>query len=431
MRRRSRKKSIRKITVPNLSGLTRSQAQAALSALGLTYSESTTNTSDSLLGNTIYSQDFTAGSTVVNGTVFPFVYYNYVDPGPVITYGPCEAYGSGTNAGSGTQCSGNYYQSYTDYTYNTRKKIYSNGSWDGTSYTTSGCGTTTERTINSSSQVDGQCGYTAPVTITYGACEAYGSGTNIGSGSYCSGTNTVNYTDYRYNARRTVLVNGSWDGSSYTTSGCSTVDSRSITSSGQVEGSCGYTNPISYGACQAYGEAVGSSPVGSGSYCSGTSTIGYQTWPYNARRTILVNGSWDGSSYDYSCGTINQQVVVSSQLIDGSCGYVYVPPQPTNSWYCTESYNGGGVGNCGYSMPGYDNSGSGSGFSRQCTYGTSYPACQSTNPAPVCTSYKYNCKSYDVTNSASNNYFQCYGVGDCTANNNSDGSRTTCCASYG
>jgi hypothetical protein len=429
MRRRSRKKSIRKITVPNLSGLTRSQAQAALSALGLTYSESTTNTSDSLLGNTIYSQDFTAGSTVVNGTVFPFVYYNYVDPGPVITYGPCEAYGSGTNAGSGTQCSGNYYQSYTDYTYNTRKKIYSNGSWDGTSYTTSGCGTTTERTINSSSQVDGQCGYTAPVSITYGACEAYGGAIqNLGSGSYCSGTSTVYYTTYRYNAQRKIYVNGSWDGSSYTTSGCSTVDATSITSSGQVEGSCGYTNPISYGSCQAYGSAL--YPVNSGTQCSGTYYQTYTVNAYNARRTILVNGSWDGSSYDTSsCGYINQTDITGSSQIDGYCGYT--APAPAAQWYCTESYNGGGVGNCGYSMPGYNNSGSGSGFSRQCTLGYSYPGCQSTNPyvpPPACSTYKYQCKSYDVTNSASNNYYQCYSVGQCAANNNSDGSRASCCA---
>jgi len=427
MRRRSRKKAIRKITVPNLSGLTRSQAQAALSALGLTYSESTTNTSDSLLGNTIYSQDFTAGSTVVNGTVFPFVYYNYVDPGPVITYGPCEAYGSGTNAGSGTQCSGNYYQSYTDYTYNTRKKIYSNGSWDGTSYTTSGCGTTTERTINSSSQVDGQCGYTAPVSITYGPCEAYGSAiANLGGGSYCSGTTTVSYTDYRYNARKKIYVNGSWDGSSYTTSGCSTVDSRNIDSSSQIDGSCGYVNPVTYGPCEAYGSALYS--TGSGSYCSGTYTVYYTDYVYPAQKKIYYYGSWDGSSYS-GCSPTTVRSTSSSQ-VDGSCGYVYVPPAPANEWYCTESYNGGGVGNCGYTKPGYNNSASGSGYSRQCTYGTSYPGCQSTNPAPVCTSYKYECKSYDVTNSASTNYYDCYSVGACTAPRNPDGSRPTCCASY-
>jgi len=429
MRKRSSKKAVRKITVPNLSGLTRSQAQAALSALGLTYSESTTNTSDSLLGNTIYSQDFTAGSTVVNGTIFPFVYYNYVDPGPVITYGPCEAYGSGTNAGSGTQCSGTYYQSYTDYTYNTRKKIYSNGSWDGTSYTTSGCGTITDRTINSSSQVSGQCGYTAPPSITYGACEAYGSPvSNLGSGSYCNGTYTVYYTNYRYNAQKKVYVNGVWDNSTYTTSGCTTVDVPSITSTSQVDGSCGYTNPYSYGPCEAYGSVL--YPISSGNQCSGTYYQNYVVNAYNGRRKFLINGSWDGSSYDtYGCGQITQTDVTSSSQVDGQCGYT--TPAPAAQWYCTESYNGGGVGNCGYTMPGYNNSASGSGYSRQCTFGYAYPGCQSTNPytpPPACSSYKYQCKSYDVTNSASNNYYQCYSVGQCAANNNSDGSRASCCA---
>lgn len=430
MRKRPGRAGSRKTGVPNLNGLTRSQARAALEAAGFVYSESSQETNTLGLDLLVNAQGISSGTIANIGSTVSFVYYNYVAPAPVITYGPCEAYGSGTNAGSGTQCSGTYYQSYTDYTYNTRKKIYSDGVWDGSSYSTSGCGTTIERTINSSSQIDGQCGYTAPVSITYGACEAYGSPiANLGSGSYCSGTYTVSYTDYRYNARRTILVNGSWDGSSYNTSGCSTVDSRSINSSSQVEGSCGYTNPISYGSCQAYGEAVGSSPVGGGSYCSGTSTIGYQTWPYNARRTILVNGSWDGSSYDYSCGTINQQVVVSNQQIDGSCGYT-TPPPPTTTWYCTESYNGGGVGNCGYSTSTFNNSGSGSGFSRSCST-SGYPACQSTNPVQTCISYKYQCKSYDVTNSASNNYYTCYSVGECAANNNSDGSRATCCAAYG
>ena len=564
MRKKSRKGGkvgIRKVTVPNLSGLTRLQAQSLLSSLGLNYSESTTNTSTSSLADSIASQGFSHNSTVPIGSTLPFVYYNYVDPivytygpceiygspttlvagtqcsgdyyqeytdyryntrkkiyadgvwdgfsyttsgcgtsdsrvvtssaqvngqcgyvtPPVITYGPCEAYGSGTQIGSGTQCSGTYYESYIDYRYNTRKKIYSDGVWDGSSYSTSGCGTTDSRTITSSSQVDGQCGYVAPcsitsysgwdysgitwsgncvssvetgtatsrsrtdncgnaytesgsysvsrsctppVTITYGPCEAYGSGTEVGSGSQCSGTYYQTYTDYSYNTRKQIYVNGSWDGSSYTTSGCGTTTSRSITGSSQVEGLCGYTNPITYGPCEAYGDAV--SYQGGGSYCSGITTVTYENWLYNARKKIYNNGSWDGYSYNYSCGQISQQIVTGQQQINGSCGCCPV----VNQWYCTESYNGGGVGNCSYSMPGYDNSGSGSGFSRQCTFGTSYPSCQSTNPAPVCTSYKYVCKSYDVTNSASNNYFTCYTVGECAANNNSDGSRATCCATY-
>jgi hypothetical protein len=428
MRKRPGRAGNRKTGVPNLSGLTRSQARTALESAGFIYSESSQETNTSGLDLLINSQGISSGTAMPIGSTISFVYYNYVAPAPVITYGPCEAYGSGTNAGSGTQCSGNYYQSYTDYTYNTRKKIYSNGSWDGSSYTTSGCGTTTERTINSSSQVDGQCGYTAPVSITYGACEAYGGAIqNLGSGSYCSGTTTVYYTDYRYNAQKKIYVNGSWDGSSYTTSGCSTVDSRSVTSSGQVEGSCGYTNPITYGPCEAYGSGTN---IGSGTQCSGTYYQNYVDYIYNSQKKIYVNGAWDGSAYTNSgCGTITQRSITSSSQVDGYCGYT--APAPAAQWYCTESYNGGGVGNCSYTMPGYNNSASGSGYSRQCTFGYAYPACQSTNPAPVCTSYKYNCKSYDVTNSASVNYYQCYTVGECAANYNSDGSRTTCCAAYG
>jgi hypothetical protein len=486
MRKGSRKGNrvgIRKVTVPNLYGLTRTQAQSILSALGLIYSESSTSTSNLVLDNTVASQDSSYNSTVLIGASVPFSYYYYINP-VVYTYGPCEAYGSGSVVGTGNQCSGEYYQEYTDYQYDTRKKIYADGVWDGSSYTSSGCSPTTSRSITSSSQVNGQCGYVTPPTITYGPCEAYGSPTqNLGSGTRCSGDSYQEYTDYRYNTRKKVYANGVWDGSSYSTDGCGTIDSRVVTSSNQINGLCGYVAPcsvtsysdwsygniswsgncpsgtesgtaatrsrtdncgntynesgsysvtrsctppvsITYGSCEAYGDAV--SYQGAGSYCSGTTTITYETWLYNARRTILQNGSWNGYSYDYSCGQVSQQVVTGQQQINGSCGCCPV----VNQWYCTESYNGGGVGNCGYSMPGYDNSGSGSGFSRQCVYGTSYPSCQSTNPAPVCTSYKYQCKSYDVTNSASNNYFTCYSVGECAANNNSDGSRATCCASY-
>jgi hypothetical protein len=41
---------------------------------------------------------------------------------------------------------------------------------------------------------------------------------------------------------------------------------------------------------------------------------------------------------------------------------------------------------------------------------------------------KYACKAYDVTNSASSNYWVCYTDGACTATYNSDGSRATCYA---
>jgi len=490
MRRRPKKSGrggIRKVTIPNLSGLTRTQAQSLLSSLGLTYSESTTNTSDSGLTNYIQSQAVSSGSTVLIGSSLPFIYYNYV-PAVVTTYGPCEAYGSGTQIGSGTQCSGDYYQTWIDYSYSSRKKIYLDGVWDGSSYSTDGCSSITSRTITSSAQVDGQCGHTTPINYTYGPCEAYGS--PIQTVSTSSGCGTGAYTTYheeratyRYNTRKKIYANGVWDGSSYSTSGCGTVDELVVTSRNQIDGLCGYTAPctpssysewtysnitwsgncvsssesgtassrsrtdncnntynesgsyavtrpctppttITYGTCQAYGEAI-SGPVSSRTACDGTYTVGYQTWTYAARRTILENGSWNGYSYDYNCGNINQEIQVSYQQLSGSCGCC----APVNEWHCTESYPGGGVGNCSYTKPGYNNSGSGTGYSRSCVFGTSYPACGSTDPAPPpCSSYKYNCKSYDVTNPASNNYFQCYYVGQCAANNNSDGSRTTCCA---
>lgn len=49
-----------------------------------------------------------------------------------------------------------------------------------------------------------------------------------------------------------------------------------------------------------------------------------------------------------------------------------------------------------------------------------------TSSAP-CIS-RFRCKSYDVTNSASSNYYDCYTVNACTAPNNADGSRASCCA---
>jgi len=61
--------------------------------------------------------------------------------------------------------------------------------------------------------------------------------------------------------------------------------------------------------------------------------------------------------------------------IDQTNGCVPTTPTPTPTaptptavtaqWKCTESYQCGGTGNCSYTTPGYDNPGSGSGWSRQ------------------------------------------------------------------
>lgn len=67
----------RKVTVPNLSGMTRSQAQAALTAAGLSYSETNENTGDSALDTKIKDGTQTTGLVLLGSTV-SYTYYTYV-----------------------------------------------------------------------------------------------------------------------------------------------------------------------------------------------------------------------------------------------------------------------------------------------------------------------------------------------------------------
>ena len=85
MRRRigkAKKTGVRKVNVPNLSGLNRSQAKAALEAVGLTWSETSSNMQNINLDNTIESQGVASGTTVKIGDSVSFSYYVYVAPPP-------------------------------------------------------------------------------------------------------------------------------------------------------------------------------------------------------------------------------------------------------------------------------------------------------------------------------------------------------------
>lgn len=64
-------------TVPNVVGLSRTSAQQALTNVGLTYAESTIETTNSALYNTniVYSQTPTSGTSVNPGSQIAFVYY--------------------------------------------------------------------------------------------------------------------------------------------------------------------------------------------------------------------------------------------------------------------------------------------------------------------------------------------------------------------
>jgi hypothetical protein len=71
---------IRKVDVPNLSGLTRDQSIAVLNAVGLVPVDTPTNTENINLNLGIVSQSQAAGSTVLIGSQVTFNYYNYVAP---------------------------------------------------------------------------------------------------------------------------------------------------------------------------------------------------------------------------------------------------------------------------------------------------------------------------------------------------------------
>ena len=80
---RSSRLGIRKVNVPNLSGLSRSQAKTALESAGLTWTETSSTMQNINLDNTIENQGVASGSTVKIGDSVSFSYYLYVAPPPV------------------------------------------------------------------------------------------------------------------------------------------------------------------------------------------------------------------------------------------------------------------------------------------------------------------------------------------------------------
>jgi hypothetical protein len=86
MARRSSRKAfrfktgVRKVDVPNLSGLTRAQAQTALTAVGLSGIDTPSNTENININLNVVDQGTPAGTAVLIGSQVTFNYYNYVAP---------------------------------------------------------------------------------------------------------------------------------------------------------------------------------------------------------------------------------------------------------------------------------------------------------------------------------------------------------------
>ena len=118
--------------------------------------------------------------------------------------------------------------------------------------------------------------------------------------------------------------------------------------------------------------------------------------------------------YDYNCTAEVTTTYGTYRQIDGFCGYV-TPPPP-----CVCNYSTSPTDSIHYSPQccpgGSQRTGSKSGY-------TVNDCC--TNAAKTATGY-YQCTTYDVNDSASTNYYQCYSIGDCTAPRNPSGNRSAC-----
>jgi hypothetical protein len=132
--RRFGKSGARKVSVPDLSTLTRSQAQTALTNAGFQYTETEVSTPTSNLDLTIKSQSITAGDIVLYGSSISYEYYKYALVAPENTTTP-EFTQNGTSSylgGVGQYVSiGNGVWDYepTSYTYQWQKAGYGSSSW--------------------------------------------------------------------------------------------------------------------------------------------------------------------------------------------------------------------------------------------------------------------------------------------------------------
>jgi hypothetical protein len=159
-------------------------------------------------------------------------------------------------------------------------------------------------------------------------------------------------------------------------------------------------------------------------YCVPTCTAGWVdadytynvTWSGVCGSNSLEGGTSAGRTRTYRYADCSTAVITEQGPFYQTRSCTYVPP----TWYCTTSSPGAGVGNCSYSTSSSNTSQSGTGYSTNCST-SGYPTCQST-AAPL--SGKGLCVAYDVTNSASAFYWDCYSVGQC--NTHTTNNRTPC-----
>ena len=147
------------VRVPNLAGLSPSDADIALANAGLKRgSQSSSSTSNSSNNNKINTQSIAANTLVDYESVVSYNYEYYVAPyQPTVSYGGCETYNTQSTGG---WCDGTTWN-YPIYTDQRRRAVYYDGSfayWDYSCADVTGGG--------GSEKVEGLCGYVAPVVCT-------------------------------------------------------------------------------------------------------------------------------------------------------------------------------------------------------------------------------------------------------------------------
>ena len=151
------------VKMPDLSGLTRPEALAALENAGLVFSGSSTETtSSSSLSDKIKTQSIPANTLLEYDSSASFVYYSYVPYVPTVTYGNCEQY----SFDAFSWCSGTT-RIRTETGYRRRAVNY-----DGVFQFYEECSSTSS---SSSDQNSTLCGYVPPAATCTASCGSYSS----------------------------------------------------------------------------------------------------------------------------------------------------------------------------------------------------------------------------------------------------------------
>jgi len=169
---------------------------------------------------------------------------------------------------------------------------------------------------------------------------------------------------------------------------------------------------------------VGAPTINSSSSTTSTITLNFTKGANAPSTRAYLNGSFDGSTTgtSYTFAGLNAGSNYSLRLYGydatygestGSAGGTYSTGAAAQVCVYTDQGSYYFSPSC-YTIPPATYTGTGS-------YTVSGACCPN-----VYKTSKFNCKQYDVDNSASANYYQCYTLNQCAANYNSDGSRTTC-----